>query len=238
MEPHERPVDGFLQGIDGQQAQRGSHPHLEIAGRTLAGEEPGQALERQLAEALALGHEPLLERGLVERQDNGDGTVTDNQTGLQWEKKTNSNVSDTYTWSSTGTAPDGTLFTSFLATMNCQISVDGSCGLAGHYDWRIPNIAELKTIVDPGAAGCGSGSPCIDPIFGPTAVSHYWSSSSDAGGPADVWHVFFIDGSTSSGSKTGNRHAGRAGRLVIGPDPRGGCGGILLGGNERQWDVR
>src|SRR5262245_36534894 len=58
--------------------------------------------------------------------DNGNGTVTDRQTGLMWEKKTDGNVNATYTWSSTGTAPDGTLFTSFLATMNCEVSADGS----------------------------------------------------------------------------------------------------------------
>src|SRR6059058_1782366 len=52
--------------------------------------------------------------------DNGDGTVTDNQTGLQWEQKVAVSsclhcVNDTYIWSSSGTAPDGTAFTSFLA---------------------------------------------------------------------------------------------------------------------------
>src|SRR2546429_7397381 len=61
--------------------------------------------------------------------DNGDGTVTDNQTGLQWEQKTTTvgsgvnladphDVDNSYTWSSSGTAADGTAFTDFLATLN------------------------------------------------------------------------------------------------------------------------
>src|SRR5437870_3775042 len=64
--------------------------------------------------------------------DNGDGTVTDNQTGLQWEKKVAGSgclhcVDDVYTWCvdadhslvcDNGSLPDGTAFTSFLATLN------------------------------------------------------------------------------------------------------------------------
>jgi hypothetical protein len=48
--------------------------------------------------------------------DNGNGTVTDNQTGLMWEKKSTANVADAYVWS-TGTAPDGPLFFDFLGKL-------------------------------------------------------------------------------------------------------------------------
>jgi hypothetical protein len=58
-------------------------------------------------------------------------------------------------------------------------------------DWRIPNIVELQTIVDLGAPGCGTGTPCIDPIFGPTASDGYWSSSTYASGYGYAWGVFF-----------------------------------------------
>jgi Protein of unknown function (DUF1566)/Collagen triple helix repeat (20 copies) len=70
--------------------------------------------------------------------DNGDGTVTDNQTGLMWEKKTGTtsttsnstgfcpgnsatdvhDANNCYTWSITVTAADGPLFTIFLAALN------------------------------------------------------------------------------------------------------------------------
>ena len=50
-------------------------------------------------------------------------TIIDNETGLEWERKTNDNTSvhdvdDLYAWTSTGTAPDGALFASFMNTLN------------------------------------------------------------------------------------------------------------------------
>jgi Protein of unknown function (DUF1566) len=114
--------------------------------------------------------------------DNGDGRVTDTQTGLMWEKKTTAvgsgpnyadphDVDNYYSWSSTGTAPDGTAFTEFLGALNNGTSSDGTTTtgcFANHCDWRLPTVEELAGIMDPAAAGCGSGSPCIDPAFGPT----------------------------------------------------------------------
>jgi hypothetical protein len=144
--------------------------------------------------------------------DNGDGTVTDNVTGLQWEKKTGTvgtpnpadvhDANNTYTWSATGTAADGSLFATFLATLNGWDSYDVTTGqyvnngvieisiyppscFANRCGWRIPTIAELATILDTTAAGCNEGSPCIDPVFGPTPTSCYWSSSS--GLPSEAW---------------------------------------------------
>ena len=118
--------------------------------------------------------------------DNGNGTVTDNQTGLMWEKKTTATVETAYVWS-TGTAQDGPVFFDFLAKLRCINSTDGSCGLAGRYDWRLPNISELQTILD-----CSQPN-CLDPIFGPTA-QFYWSSTTDLNHPSDAWMVYFGDG--------------------------------------------
>ena len=81
--------------------------------------------------------------------DNGDGTVTDNQTGLMWEKKTGTfvsgtsmiecefnqatcladphNVNNTYIWSFSGSAPDGDVFTSLLNTLNGGATGVGNC---------------------------------------------------------------------------------------------------------------
>ena len=60
--------------------------------------------------------------------DNGDGTATDSLTGLQWELKTPANgeenyadphaARNTYSWSASGSAPDGSVFTSFLTRLN------------------------------------------------------------------------------------------------------------------------
>ena len=68
--------------------------------------------------------------------DNGDGTITDNTTGLMWEKKDQSggthDWSNAYTWSAPSTFTtnfmDGTITTTFLASPN-----SGS-GFAGYTD--------------------------------------------------------------------------------------------------------
>jgi len=134
--------------------------------------------------------------------DNGDGTVTDSQTGLMWEKKTEGNVNNVYSWSSAlfVSAPDGTLFTDFLPKMTCTISSDGTCGLAGHYDWRVPNISELQTILD-----CSKPN-CTDPIFGPIAASQYWSASTSALDSGGAWWVNFSDGNVSGSAKASSHH--------------------------------
>lgn len=140
--------------------------------------------------------------------DNGDGTVSDTLTGLMWEKKTDDSTihdkDNVYSWSSSGTAPDGTVYTTFLATLNNCTSSDGTAisgGFSGHCDWRLPTSAELQTILL-APFPCAT-SPCIDQtIFGPTAADYYWSATTNAGGPMVAWVVFFGDGSVAPGSKT------------------------------------
>lgn len=138
---------------------------------------------------------------------NGDGTLTDNQTGLMWEMQTSACsgevtcYTNTYSWSSSGSAADGTLFTGLLAGLNGgdyyspaagqDVSAGPESCFANHCDWRIPTVVELQTIVDLSASGCSSGSPCIDPAFGPTQALTYWSTSAVAGDPNHAWVVGF-----------------------------------------------
>lgn len=145
--------------------------------------------------------------GLPRYVVNGDGTLTDNQTGLMWELQTSTCsgeitcFNNTYTWSTGDNSPDGTLFTTFLATLNGGDYYSPSAGgivsngpaacFSNHCDWRIPTVAELKTILEPSATGCDSGGPCIDSAFAPTQAVAYWSSSSAAGYYA--WLVGFFN---------------------------------------------
>ena len=73
--------------------------------------------------------------------DNDDGTITDNNTGLMWEKKDSlgggadpdnaHDADNTYSWSSSGTDPDGTAFTDFLGELNGCESSDGNAITGG-----------------------------------------------------------------------------------------------------------
>lgn len=139
--------------------------------------------------------------------DNGDGTITDNNTGLMWEKKSDDgsihDVDDTYAWcgpSCGGTDEmDGTITTTFLSTLN------GGGGFAGYTDWRIPNVRELQSIVDyeafsPAVASafdnaCGGG--CMVATCSCTALSIYWSSTTDAEFPERAWEVNFYGGNVN-----------------------------------------
>lgn len=145
-------------------------------------------------------------------RDNGDGTVSDLDTGLMWEKKVGSlsddsffcprdpkcgnvhNVNNRYRWAlrDNDKAPDGPAFTDFLATLNRDLSKNGDeitgC-FANHCDWRLPNIDELKTIVDH-----RTRYPSIDAIFGPTRSDAYWSATTQAEDQRFAWGMLFRDG--------------------------------------------
>jgi uncharacterized protein DUF1566 len=119
-----------------------------------------------------------------------DGTVEDKNTGLVWEVKCTGagcpvlhDVGNTYPWSGNGS--EDTIW-DWLD----QINAEGGKGYAGHADWRIPNVRELQSISDYGMVSPAA----IDPIFGPTTASDYWSSSTDASDPSCAWVVPFADG--------------------------------------------
>ena len=73
---------------------------------------------------------------------------------------------------------------------------------AGHCNWRLPaedgrnspftGPKELETILL-APSPCGT-SPCIDPIFGPTAASDYWSATTVVGNTFSAWAVSFSHG--------------------------------------------
>lgn len=142
--------------------------------------------------------------------DQGNGTVRDEATGLEWEKKDHldgkPNLGDPhdadnlYTWTAgpNGKAADGTAFTGFLAALNA-----GSC-FAGHCDWRLPSLNELQTILR--APKPCDANPCIDPVFGPTTSSTYWSGETSAYHPARAWYLFFISGYWTTAPKVSPYH--------------------------------
>jgi len=95
--------------------------------------------------------------------DNGDGSVTDSATGLIWQRCTSGqNATDC------GDG-DATSFTWVDALHYCE-----DLELAGHNDWRLPDIKELSSILDETT----SEAPTINQTFFPhTLAYHYWSST-------------------------------------------------------------
>src|SRR5947207_3644113 len=135
--------------------------------------------------------------------DNGDGTVTDVNTGLVWEKVSDDGTvhdkDNTYTWANA--------FTGHVATLNAT-------SFAGHIDWLLPNVRELQSIVNYQSSSpmvssafktnCGPGCPATGCSC--TASGNYWSSSSSVSSPSRAWFVSFrygnVDAFNSSGSKS------------------------------------
>jgi hypothetical protein len=122
--------------------------------------------------------------------DNGDGTITDNATGLVWQKcykgrnndatcSDNGGVTDTSTWSS--------------ALTDCS-----SLSLASK-TWRLPSRHELETLPD-----YSLSNPAINLTFFPatTAAGNYWSSTTDAANAANAWYVGFGGGDVNPLAKT------------------------------------
>ncbi len=92
--------------------------------------------------------------------DNGDGTITDKATSLTWQKVDSGKTMD---WKQ-------------------ALKYAQSLELAGHDDWRLPNVKELQSIVDydraPDALDRSKKGPAINPIFGlTTPESWFWSGT-------------------------------------------------------------
>ena len=109
--------------------------------------------------------------------NNGDGTTTDNVTGLMWISNSGAK---TYTWAN--------------ALSSCAVNMNGSSGYANHKDWRLPNVRELMSIVDYGTAN----APYINTTAFPgTKSNYYWTSTTyvlGANSTTQAWSVNFADG--------------------------------------------
>lgn len=118
--------------------------------------------------------------------DNGNGTVTDSNTGLIWQKCSNG-LSGTDC--STGTVASDTWVN---ALSYCE-----GLSLGGRTDWRLPSINELRSIVD-----TGNYLPAINAGFFPNTTTRYWSSSVYVSDTTSAWIVDFNHGSVSYNVKS------------------------------------
>jgi len=95
--------------------------------------------------------------------DNGNGTVTDTLTGLVWLK--DASCLGVRTW--------------VQAVSDASLLTAGYCGLTDnswYYDWRLPNVKELQSLIDFGqyAPALPSGHPFVNVQHNPAL---YWSST-------------------------------------------------------------
>ena len=129
--------------------------------------------------------------------DNGNGAITDNLTGLIWTKDANApgpaacSPATPKTW-------QGAL--NYVACLNTN-------NYLGYTDWRLPNINELKSLVnkeqtDPGAWLNTQGFTNVQ-----SYSSLYWSSTTHASYSSDcnscyAWVVYMYYGDESAGLKS------------------------------------
>lgn len=106
--------------------------------------------------------------------DNADGTVTDSNTRLMWQRSIDAS---TYNFSD--------------AWAYCQ-----NLQLAGA-SWRVPTLPELESIVDFGRA-----NPAIDPSVFPNTPAEYFWSASPCFTTGGICGVYFDDGRAANGDTT------------------------------------
>ena len=155
------------------------------------------------------GHDGDIRAGAVlSYTDNGDGTITDNNTGLMWEKKSNDrsihNQDLVYFWDDA--------FAVHIAQLNAT-------AFAGHTDWRLPNVKELQSIVNYERSGravspafdtgcfaasctvltcsCTSGTYWTSTVLAPGTIFEYQPWAVDFG----FGTVKFYDGESPTGDK-------------------------------------
>ena len=111
-------------------------------------------------------------------KNNGDGTVTDNDTQFMWQQ-----------------IDDGIKRNWAQATSYCQ-----NLKLGGHGGWRLPTTEEFKTIID-----TERENPSIDTTYFPRTKSEdYWTCATNGNVKTNAWVIGFHNGRMTNDFKTNN----------------------------------
>ncbi|MCL4235813.1 MAG: DUF1566 domain-containing protein [Deltaproteobacteria bacterium] len=116
---------------------------------------------------------------------NGDGTITDNATGLMWTEGDSGSLG----------GGDGGAMDWPDALAWCEALSE-----AGYDDWRLPNAKELQGLVDYSRSPATTDSAAIDPLFTATPIvdegggenwAYYWTSTTHDDGPDFAAYIAF-----------------------------------------------
>lgn len=134
------------------------------------------------AKGKKIGHHPAQAR-----------CVMDKNTGLTWELKTTDNSihsrAKDYRWGGIGAEKNGSVF---FADWNLLITQSNKEKLCGFNDWRVPTIAELKSLIITTQQGLRIDTE----YFFDTKDSPYWSSSAYGNYPEHAQTVHFGTGNS------------------------------------------
>ena len=109
-------------------------------------------------------------------KDADDGTITDNNSGLIWQK---AQPSSTMTWEE-------------------ALNYASTLSLAGKSDWRLPNIKEIQSLNDPKLY-----KPSFNKAYFTNVLSgDYWSSTTQVNAPSKAWDINVDYGIVSYSDKT------------------------------------
>ena len=124
-----------------------------------------------------------------------DGIAEDTETGLMWLR-----FAHGQTWQN-GTAVGDAKKVNWNKAFEIAKQFNQQGGYAGHSDWRLPTVDELKSLID---RVKGKSGNFIDTDVFPKNAPWFWSSSPYAGSSLNACFVDFTNGYGNCGSKGSN----------------------------------
>ncbi len=171
------------------------------------------------------------EYGINQFVDNGNGTISDEATGLMWSQ---------------ADSGEGMDWEAALAYAQAQ----NEANYLGFSDWRLPNVKELQSIVNynyaPDAQDAAYKGPALDPLFSVSEITneagiadypYYWTGTSarfQAG--KDFYYVWYVAAGRAVGPDGDDSHG--AGAVRFSTKYEGGPAGEDAESAERDNYVR
>jgi len=191
-------VAGLLMGIFGAVGD-GNAFNLPDSGQTKCYQAVSPFAETECA---GTGQDGAYNINTMNYTEHGDGTVTDNVTGLMWQKC--SAGQDAYTCSGDALYYNWYEATGTPSVYNLDTNVCGELNgrnFGGYNNWRLPTKKELATLVKYDIPYPG---PTIDAVFANTEPVPYWSYTGSFQNPtSNAWFVGFQTGPVDIGDKSG-----------------------------------